>query len=130
MEQKNRFSDKTLQTIVGNLLRYGVWLALSVGAIGGTVYLVKHGHESIHYSSFTESDKSIGQLVRETIAGLKEGSGSAIIFLGIILLFLTPALRLVLSFFSFLIEKDYRYVLITLIVMLIIGISISLGYSH
>lgn len=130
MIQKNRFSDKTLQTIVGNLLRYGVWLALGVGAAGGIVYLVKHGHETIHYSSFTESDKSIGQLVHEMISGVKKGSGTAIIFLGIILLFLTPALRLVLSFFSFLIEKDYLYVTITLIVMLIIGISISLGYGH
>ncbi|MCD2423507.1 DUF1634 domain-containing protein [Niabella pedocola] len=130
MEQKNRFTDKTLQTIVGNLLRYGVWLALSVGAIGGTVYLIKHGHETIHYGSFTESDKSIGQLIHEMISGVREGSGTAIIFSGIILLFLTPALRLVLSFFSFLIEKDYLYVLITLVVMLIIGISISLGYSH
>ncbi|WP_300596593.1 DUF1634 domain-containing protein [Niabella sp.] len=130
MTQKNRFTDKTLQTIIGNLLRYGVWLALSIGAIGGVIYLLKHGQETIHYDHFTERDKSIGQLVDEMIAGVKEDSGTAIIFLGIVLLFLTPALRLVLSFFSFLIEKDYLYVIITLIVMVIIGVSISLGYSH
>jgi len=128
--QKNSFTDRTLQLIIGNLLRYGVWLALSVGAIGGIVYLVKHGRETIHYASFTENDKSIGQLIHEMATGVRSGSGTAIIFLGIILLFLTPALRLLLSFISFLIEKDYLYVFITFIVMLIIGISISLGYSH
>ena len=128
--QRNRFSDKTLQTIVGNLLRYGVWLALSVGAVGGIIYLLRHGHEPAQYSSFIENDRHIGQLIKEIITGIKVGSGRAIIFSGIILLFLTPAARLVLSFFSFMIEKDYLYVTITLIVMMIIGISISLGYGH
>ncbi|MBZ4188404.1 DUF1634 domain-containing protein [Niabella beijingensis] len=127
---KDSFTDKTLQRIVGNLLRYGVWTALAIGAIGGIVYLVRHGHESIHYGIFTETDKSIGALTGDIIDGVKKGSGTSIIFFGILLLFLTPALRLVLSFFSFLIEKDYLYVIITLIVMAIIGISISLGYGH
>ncbi|MGJ7031814.1 DUF1634 domain-containing protein [Niabella hirudinis] len=128
--RENRFTDKTLQTIIGTLLRYGVWLALSIGAIGGAVYLVKHGREPMHYASFTETDKSIGQLLKEMIAGIESHSGTSIIFLGIILLFLTPALRLVFSFIAFLIEKDYLYVLVTFIVMAIIGVSISLGYHH
>ncbi|SDE28307.1 DUF1634 domain-containing protein [Niabella drilacis] len=128
--QKNNFTDKTLQTIIGTLLRYGVWLALGTGAAGGVVYLLKHGGEPMHYASFTEADKSIGQLLKEMVTGIKSHSGTSIIFLGIILLFLTPALRLLFSFIAFLVEKDYLYVLITFIVMMIIGISISLGYSH
>ncbi|ANH79872.1 hypothetical protein A8C56_01775 [Niabella ginsenosidivorans] len=126
---KTPFSDKTLQTIIGNLLRYGVLLALTVGGIGGILYLSRHGHDVVHYEQFKENDKSLGTLFREIINGLKAGSGQAIIFAGIIILFLTPALRLVLSLFSFMAEKDYLYIAITIIVISIIGTSIYLGYA-
>ncbi len=126
---KSNFSDKTLQTIIGNLLRYGVLLALTVGAIGGILYLSRHGNDIVHYEQFKEQDKSLGTLFKELTEGLRAGSGRAIIFAGIIILFLTPALRLVLSLFSFLAEKDYLYVAITLIVIIIIGTSIYLGYA-
>ncbi|AHF16731.1 DUF1634 domain-containing protein [Niabella soli] len=128
--QKNNFTDKTLQTIIGNLLRYGVLLALTVAAIGGGFYLSRHAHETVHYEQFIEQDKNLGQLAKEIVEGLKAGSGRSIIFAGIIILFLTPALRLVLSLFSFLAEKDYLYVAITLIVIAIIATSVILGYSH
>ena len=83
----------------------------------------------MHYEQFKEQDKSLGTLFKELTEGLRAGSGRAIIFAGIIILFLTPALRLVLSLFSFLAEKDYLYVAITLIVISIIGTSIYLGYA-
>jgi len=124
------FTDKKLQIIVGNLLRYGVLLALITGATGGVLYLMHHGQEQVHYTEFIESDKSIGQLFNEMIAGLKNGSARSVIFLGVIILFLTPPLRLVLSLFSFLLEKDYLYMVITLIVIIILGVSVTLGYSH
>lgn len=127
---KNNFTDKTLQTIIGNLLRYGVLLALIVTVIGGGFYLSNHARETVHYEQFTEQDKNLGQLAKEITEGIKAGSGSAIIFAGIIILFLTPALRLVLSLFSFLAEKDYLYVGITLIIITIIGTSVMLGYLH
>lgn len=122
-----QFTDKTLQIIVGNLLRYGVWTSLAVGTFGGILYLVRHGKEMVHYEHYNETDKSIGQLFREMMSGLQNGSAQSIIFLGVLILFLTPALRLVLSLFSFLIERDYLYVLITLIVIAILACSIALG---
>lgn len=127
---EKKFTDKTLQITVGNLLRYGVWTSLAVGAFGGILHLLRHGKEIVHYEHYNETDKSIGQLFREMMSGLQNGSAQSIIFLGVIILFLTPALRLVLSLFSFLIEKDYLYVFITLTVIAILGCSIALGYSH
>jgi len=130
MVQEEKFGEKDFQTIIGNLLRYGVWISLSVAFIGGIVYLLHNGSQIEDYSVFKENDRNIFQVIAAIYQGAIQGDGASLIFTGIILLFLTPVLRVLLSLFSFLLEKDYLYVGITLIVILIIIISISLGFSH
>ncbi|SEO15866.1 Uncharacterized membrane protein [Flavobacterium sp. CF108] len=125
-----KFGEKDFQTIIGNLLRYGVWISLSVAFIGGIVYLMHHGNDIEDYSVFKENDLNIFEVIASVVNGVISGSGEFLIFFGIILLFLTPVFRVLLSLFSFLIEKDYLYVVITLIVILIIITSISFGFSH
>ncbi len=122
--------EKDFQNIIGNLLRYGVWTALSVAAFGGVVYLLHHGQEIEDYSVFKENDKNIFEVIASIYQGVIQGKGDSIIFSGIILLFLTPVFRVLLSLFSFLLEKDYLYVAITIIVIGIIILSISFGFSH
>lgn len=130
MVQEEKFGEKDFQTIIGNLLRYGVWISLSVAFIGGIVYLMNHGSQIEDYSVFKENDRNIFEVIAAIYNGAITGDGASLIFTGIILLFLTPVLRVLLSLFSFLLEKDYLYVGITLIVIAIIIISISFGFSH
>lgn len=128
--EKEKFGERDFQQLIGNLLRYGVWISLSIAFLGGIVYLSNHGTETVNYAQFLENDRSIFQVVVSVLEGIKIGQGESLIFLGILMLFLTPVLRVVLSLFSFLLEKDYLYVFITLIVVVIIGMSIFLGFSH
>lgn len=128
--QHEKFGEKDFQTIIGNLLRYGVWISLSVAFIGGIVYLMHHGNEIEDYSVFKENDRNIFEVISTVYNGAVQGNGAYVIFVGIILLFLTPVFRVLLSLFSFMLEKDYLYVVITLIVILIIITSISFGFSH
>ncbi len=130
MVQEEKFGEKDFQTIIGNLLRYGVWISLSVAFIGGIVYLIHNGNQIEDYSVFKENDRNIFEVIVTIYNGAIQGNGESLIFTGIILLFLTPVLRVLLSLFSFLLEKDYLYVGITLIVIMIIIISISFGFSH
>ena len=130
MVQEQKFGEKDFQTIIGNLLRYGVWISLSVAFIGGIVYLLHNGSQIEDYSVFKENDRNIFEVIAAIYNGAIQGDGASLIFTGIIFLFLTPVLRVILSLFSFLLEKDYLYVGITLIVILIIIISISFGFSH
>jgi uncharacterized membrane protein len=135
MEKSNqmtqeKFGEKDFQKIVGNLLRYGVWISLSVAFIGGIVYLLHHGNEIENYSVFKENDQNIFEVIAAVYNGVVQGRGESIIFFGIVLLFLTPVFRVLLSLFSFLLEKDYLYVVITTIVIGIIIMSISFGFSH
>ncbi len=127
---QQKFGEKDFQTIIGNLLRYGVWISLSVAFIGGIVYLLHHGNDIEDYSVFTENDQNIFQVIANIYRGVIQGKGESIIFFGVILLFLTPVFRVLLSLFSFLLEKDYLYVVITSIVIGIIILSISFGFSH
>jgi uncharacterized membrane protein len=89
MTQK-KFGEKDFQKIVGNLLRYGVWISLSVAFIGGIVYLLYHGNDIENYSVFKENDQNIFEVIAAIYNGLMQGRGESIIFFGIILLFLTP----------------------------------------
>jgi uncharacterized membrane protein len=127
---QEKFGEKDFQTIIGNLLRYGVWTSLSVAFIGGIVYLLHHGNELEDYSVFKENDRNIFEVITAVYQGVIQGRGESIIFLGIVLLFLTPVFRVLLSLFSFFLEKDYLYVVITTIVIGIIVLSISFGFSH
>nr|MBU3860512.1 DUF1634 domain-containing protein [Flavobacterium sp. MC2016-06] len=128
--QHEKFGEKDFQTIIGNLLRYGVWTSLSVAFIGGIVYLMHSGSQIEDYSVFKENDRNIFEVISTVYHGALQGNGEYLIFVGIIFLFLTPVLRVLLSLFSFLLEKDYLYVGITLIVIMIIITSISFGFSH
>ena len=128
--EKEKFGERDFQQLIGNLLRYGVWISLAVAFLGGIVYLVNHGTETVNYATFIENDRSIFQVVTSVFEGIATFKGESLIFLGIILLFLTPVLRVILSLFSFLLEKDYLYVGITLVVILIIGVSVWLGFAH
>ncbi|MBL0737547.1 DUF1634 domain-containing protein [Flavobacterium sp. GN10] len=130
MVQEEKFGEKDFQTIIGNLLRYGVWISLSVAFIGGIVYLIHNGNQIEDYSVFKENDRNIFEVIAAIYNGAIQGNGESLIFTGIIFLFMTPVLRVLLSLFSFLLEKDYLYVGITLIVIIIIIISISFGFSH
>lgn len=125
-----KFTDNQLQSIIGNVLRYGVLSALTVTLLGGIILLAKDSQQVVSYATFVEKDQNLFVMFKTILEGVKVWNGESIIFLGILLLFLTPALRLVLSLFSFLLEKDALYVVITLIVIAVIILSVSFGFSH
>ncbi|MFB6456621.1 DUF1634 domain-containing protein [Chitinophaga sp. Hz27] len=124
---KPALKDKDLQLIIGKLLRYGVWSSMAIAIIGGIIYLSSHGQDIVHYPKFEEQDHGILDLLGSMFSDLAAGRGSALILLGIMLLFATPILRVIFSLIGFILEKDKLYVVITLIVLMIIGVSIHGG---
>ncbi|WP_432710995.1 DUF1634 domain-containing protein [Pedobacter sp.] len=120
---KNNPAQEDVQFILGTLLRVGVILSMSVVLIGGFIYLFGYHDVNVNYSEFVP-DAHYAAL-EPIIAGLKVMDGKAIIQLGTILLIFTPITRIVFSVFSFLIERDYLYVLIGLIVLSVILFSLS-----
>ncbi|NRF40004.1 DUF1634 domain-containing protein [Pedobacter foliorum] len=123
-ENKNFFADRDIQIILGTLLRVGVIASMSVVFIGGLVYLAFNHSEVVNYSQF-DSAKSGFSTISEIFIELGDLKGSAIIQFGILLLIFTPIMRVVFSIFSFLIERDYLYVLIGAFVLCVILFSLS-----
>lgn len=121
------WNDQRIETIIGTLLRSGVILAATVVLAGGILYLVRHGHEVIDYAIFRgepEGLKRVGGIFH----GVAALSGRAIIQLGLLLLIATPVARVLFSAIAFAIERDYLYVIITLIVLAILFYSLF-GWS-
>lgn len=126
MIKKNKYytSDRDIQVILGTLLRVGVIASMSVVLIGGGVYLYFNYAAAINYSNFNAHNAKFSA-ISAVFFGLAHGDGAAIIQFGILLLIFTPVLRIVFSVFGFLIERDYLYVLIGLLVLAVILFSLS-----
>ena len=131
MSMIHKFGDKDISVLLGNTLRWGVYLSLTVALIGGALYLYRHGHEPNIFIGrpFTEHDENIARLLRDTFHGIVQGRGYYIIELGVLLLIATPIMRVLLSLVAFAFEKDRLYVCLTAIVLVIITISMLSGFG-
>jgi uncharacterized membrane protein len=64
---------------------------------------------------------------RDVWTGLSKGSPGSFLYSGILLLILTPILRVFGSLFEFIRKQDWRYALVTLLVLVILTIGIVVG---
>ncbi len=118
-----RWSDDQLECLLGTVLRWGVVLAAAIVAVGATVFLARHGAERPLYQVFHGEPNDL-KTVPGILADTWHGRGRGLIQLGLLLLIATPVTRVVLSVAVFLAQRDYRYVLITLIVLLVLLYSL------
>ncbi len=112
-----------IQQLIGNTLRWGITIACSIGAIGGAIYLWKHGAEPMpdytHFSYASEHPAEYTTL-SGILAGIKTMNATSWIQLGVIALILTPIMRVVLSLVDFIQEHDWLYAAISAVVLAII----------
>lgn len=121
------FRDKDLQALIGNLLRIGVVIAMTIVVGGLILYLFEHGRETAHYETFTND--GVFRFHR-FLTELGSGRSSAIIELGVMVLIATPIARVLFTMIGFWLEKDRLYTFIALLVLCIIVISMMLGAAH
>jgi uncharacterized membrane protein len=119
----NTPDDTKIDERIGILLRTGMLASASVILFGGTLYLVRHGSETPNYTSFhgvTPSLRSFSGIASSTL----HGNSLAIIQFGILMLIATPIARVVFSVAAFLLERDYLYVAVSTIVLLVLLYSL------
>lgn len=122
-------SRTDIQRLIGNTLRWGVTIASVIAIIGLVIYLLQHGNESVpDYAHFDASRPAFTHL-EGILSGFAIGESYGIIQIGIIVLILTPILRVALSFFDFLRERDWLYALISAIVLATIFINSVAGFK-
>ncbi|WP_255351438.1 DUF1634 domain-containing protein [Dysgonomonas sp. BGC7] len=133
MFSKEFWAERDMELLIGKLLRYGVMLACGITLLGGVIYLFQnHGVSMTHYKPTPDDMPFPGvefylREITTIIPRVLSFDGAAIIQLGVCVLIATPILRVAFSVIGFLIEKDYMYVVITLIVLCIIVANMLLG---
>jgi uncharacterized membrane protein len=126
-EPSQTWTDERLDQILGNLLRFGVLLAGAVVLIGGAVYLGRHGTEEMpSYREFRGEPEEYRHL-STIVADAAVLHGRGIIQLGLLILIATPIARVVFSVFAFAAQRDYTYVVVTLIVLTVLIYSLLSG---
>ncbi len=110
---KKEFTAK----IIGWILQGGVILSASIILIGFILLPLRPGGLSVHrFLTFP-------QTLSQVWAGLLVLHPQAIIALGLLLLIATPIMRVVVSIVAFTLERDRRFVVITMFVLAILLLS-------
>jgi len=129
MTQPSLGSGETkLETIVSYLLILGVVVSVILEVIGITLYYGTYGNVQVSQNQavFISGKNFFAFIIYQTQHLL--GSQNALLFmtLGLIILILTPYIRAITSVIYFAWEKHYKYVLITLFVLIVLTISLTL----
>lgn len=120
-----------IQQLIGNTLRIGVTLACAIALVGGLLYLLQHGGEPAKdYSHFPCTASDAERAAYTTLGGIWHSlcamTAVGWIQTGVIVLILTPIIRVALSLADFVQERDWLYAAISAVVLAII-ISNSVG---
>jgi uncharacterized membrane protein len=118
--------EQQLEQWLGNLLRTGVMLAATVVAVGGVLYLTQHGGAAPDGKVFHGEPADLRSPSGIVERALRLNS-RGLIMAGLLLLVATPVARVAFSVIGFLRERDYLYVGLTLIVLLVLLYSLFIG---
>ena len=111
-----RVNDKSVEIFLGKMLRWGVLLAALVVFAGGVWFLVESRNAAQNYRTFRGEPtelRSLPDIVHQAMALRPLG----VIQFGLLLLIATPVARVLFSVLGFALERDWMYVVITLLVL-------------
>ncbi len=116
------WTDEHVETVIGRLLRTGVIIAALVVFIGGVFYLFQYGRAHPDYRIFRGEPSDLRTLrgIAQDASGLHS---RGLIQLGLLLLIATPIARVAFSIVAFFRQRDYTYVILTIIVFMILLFS-------
>ena len=108
---------------MGRLLQVGVLLASVVVALGGAIYLKAHHGSVPDYRVFASEPIGLrdpGLFFEQVV----RGDGVTVIALGVLLLIATPIARVVFAVVSFALERDWLYVSISAVVLVVLVLGL------
>jgi uncharacterized membrane protein len=116
-------TDEKLEAMISTILRSGVLAAAVIVLGAGMLYLVQYHDHSVQYSRFVMENKDL-----RTLTGIFRSSlalqSEAMIQLGLLLLIATPIARVALAAIGFFLERDYLYVVVSIVVLAVLLFSL------
>jgi uncharacterized membrane protein len=121
-----KVDDKSVEVFLGKLLRWGVLLAALVVFVGGVWFLAGSYDVPQNYRTFRGEPaelRTVPQIVHQAMALRPLG----LIQFGLLLLIATPVARVLFSVLGFALERDWMYVVITLLVLALLVYTLTSG---
>jgi uncharacterized membrane protein len=120
------------ELIISGVLRIGVMASVLL-IVAGTLLTFVHHREYVssptELARLTRPGSAVPQTLRAVLGGVLDLRGQSIVAAGLLLLILTPVVRVATSILAFIAQRDRRYVLITSAVLLLLLLSFGLGRS-
>jgi len=121
--QPSGWTDQQVEQFLGALLLVGVLVSAACVLIGGVVYLYRHGGEPPENHVFIGEPPNLRSL-NGVAARVWAFRGRGIIQLGLLLLIATPLARVIFSVLAFTRQRDWTYVIVTLLVLAVLLFSL------
>jgi uncharacterized membrane protein len=118
--------DGHVDVLLAYVLRAGVLAAAVLVLSGGVIYLYTHWQATAGYRVFRGQPPEL-RSVAGAFASAQALTGEGLIELGLLLLIATPIARVALSTILFARQRDWLYVGITLLVLLLLAYSLLAG---
>jgi len=118
-----------LEIVVSTLLRAGLIISLGTVTAGLVVLFARHPAELLspaRFAALTARGAEFPHTLSTLVAGIMKGDGQSVIATGLLLLILTPVMRVAVSFIEFLRAGDRAFSLITAGVLAVLVLSMSL----
>jgi uncharacterized membrane protein len=115
--------DGSLEIVLGRLLRLGVLIAAAIVAAGGVFLLISRGGRTPDFALFHDVPsplRSVPGILREAFGLRPDG----IVQTGLLVLIATPVMRVVFSLFGFARQRDWLYVVLTLVVLCALAVGL------
>jgi len=119
-----------IELLIRWLLRVGVVTSLSMVFIGLLLMFIHHPSylvSMVDLQRLTSPGAAFPHTLREVVNGLMFGRGQAVVAVGLLLLIVTPIMRVAVSIIAFAVQRDRAFVFITSVVLIILIISFVLG---
>jgi len=136
VDAQHRAGDGVVELVISWLLRIGVWSSVTVIVVGlimlvttqQSALLQAHrgGLEGLLKDGIPGQPASITAYA-DVFASVGRGQPFGVIMLGLLILLLTPVLRVAVSIVAFLLEKDRLYTAITIVVLALLLTGVALG---
>jgi uncharacterized membrane protein len=118
------------ELIISGVLRAGVLTSLLLILTGTLVTFLHHpeyASSPAEWVRLTRPGAATAHTLREVATGILAFRGQAIVAAGLLVLILTPVLRVAVSILAFVAQRDRTYVVITSVVLLLLLLSFVLG---
>lgn len=115
------------QLLIGNTIKFLTYIAICITCLGYVCYIIQNPQLTENYAIFNKHAVFNWTIF---IHGLLNLQGYYITLAGILLLMLSPFLRILFITIAFAIEKDKRYTIIGTLILFILLISAYLGAGH